>query len=148
MEQLDSRWTDFREVYYLSIFRISVGKIQVSWKSYKNNCHFILICSYIYDNVLLILSYDKRWSCWFCLMIRDVSDKSCRETQKNILCSMRFFKIENCAVYETVWGNTVRTDSIIRHDVLAYRLTRQEYRYTFIISNSLFIPFRRQACLC
>ena len=30
MEQLDSHWTDFHEIRYLSIFRKSVGKIHVS----------------------------------------------------------------------------------------------------------------------
>ena len=29
MEQLGSHWTDFHEIWYLNIFRKSVGKIQV-----------------------------------------------------------------------------------------------------------------------
>jgi hypothetical protein len=32
MEQLGSHWTDFHEIWYLSIFRKSVEKIQVSLK--------------------------------------------------------------------------------------------------------------------
>jgi hypothetical protein len=43
MEQFDSRWTDFDTILYLSFFffppRKSVGKIQVSLKSNKNNKH-------------------------------------------------------------------------------------------------------------
>ena len=37
MEQLGSCWTDFDEIWYLSIFRKSVEKIQVSLKSDKSN---------------------------------------------------------------------------------------------------------------
>jgi len=40
MEQLGSHWTDFREIWYLSIFRKADGKIQVSLKYDKNNGHF------------------------------------------------------------------------------------------------------------
>jgi len=40
MEQLDSHWTDFHEILYLSSFRKSVEKIQVSLKSDKNNGYF------------------------------------------------------------------------------------------------------------
>ena len=37
MEQLGSDWKDFHEILYLSIFRKSVEKIQVSLNSDKNN---------------------------------------------------------------------------------------------------------------
>jgi hypothetical protein len=37
MEQLGYHWTDFHEILYLSIFRVSVEKIQVSLKPYKRN---------------------------------------------------------------------------------------------------------------
>ena len=37
MEQLGSHWTDFHEIWYLSIFRTSLEQIEVSWKSDKNN---------------------------------------------------------------------------------------------------------------
>jgi hypothetical protein len=39
LEQLDSHWTDFHEILYLSIGK-SVEKIQFSLKSNKNNRHF------------------------------------------------------------------------------------------------------------
>ena len=39
-EQLDSLWTDFHEILYSSIFRKSVGEIQVSPNSDKNNGYF------------------------------------------------------------------------------------------------------------
>ena len=37
MKQLGPHWTDFHEIWYLKIFRKSVGKIQVCLKSGKNN---------------------------------------------------------------------------------------------------------------
>jgi hypothetical protein len=37
VEQLGSHWTDFYEIWYLSIFRNSVEVVQVSLKSDKNN---------------------------------------------------------------------------------------------------------------
>jgi hypothetical protein len=40
MEQLGFHKTYFPEILYLSIFRKSVEKIQVSFKSYKKNSYF------------------------------------------------------------------------------------------------------------
>ena len=40
IEQLGSRWSGFHEIWYLSNFRKSVEKIQVSLKSDKNNGYF------------------------------------------------------------------------------------------------------------
>ena len=37
MEQLVSHWMEFHEIWYLSIFRKFVEKIQVSLISHKNN---------------------------------------------------------------------------------------------------------------
>jgi hypothetical protein len=48
MEQLGSHWTDVHEILYLSIFRKSVEKIQVSLKYDKNNGLFIWRPIYIY----------------------------------------------------------------------------------------------------
>ena len=49
MKQLGSHWTDFHETWYFSSFRKSVGKIQVSLISVKNNgdlevCHRRCVC--------------------------------------------------------------------------------------------------------
>jgi hypothetical protein len=41
MEQLGSHWKNFHEILYLSIFRKSVMKNQVSLKSDKNKGYFI-----------------------------------------------------------------------------------------------------------
>ena len=40
MEQLTSQWTDFHEIWYLSILRKSVDKIQLSLQSEKYKGHF------------------------------------------------------------------------------------------------------------
>jgi predicted glycosyl hydrolase (DUF1957 family) len=56
MEQLDSHWTDFREIWYLRIFRNSVEKIQVSLKSDNNNGYFTPRPVYIYDYISLYFS--------------------------------------------------------------------------------------------
>jgi len=37
MQQLDSKWTDFREIWFLDIYPKYVGKIQVSLKSDEKN---------------------------------------------------------------------------------------------------------------
>jgi len=47
IEQLDSHWTDFYDIWYLRIFRKSVEKIQVSLKSDKNKGYFTLKPIYI-----------------------------------------------------------------------------------------------------
>jgi hypothetical protein len=54
IEQLGFHWTNFQEILYLSIFRKSVEKIQVSLKSDKNNGHFTRRRPiYIYDHISL-----------------------------------------------------------------------------------------------
>jgi hypothetical protein len=40
MEQLGSHWTDFHEIRFLRIIRKCVEKIQVLFKSAKNNRYF------------------------------------------------------------------------------------------------------------
>jgi hypothetical protein len=51
--QLCSRWTNFHEIWYLSIFRNTVEKIQVSIKPDKNNGYFTWSPIYIFNNVLV-----------------------------------------------------------------------------------------------
>jgi hypothetical protein len=69
MEPLCSHWTDFREIWHLSIFRKSVEKIQVSLKS---------------DKITAALREDRRAfmiSRSVLLRMRNVSDESSRENQ-------------------------------------------------------------------
>ena len=70
LEHLGSQWTDFHEISYLSIFRISVDEMQVPLKYNKDNDYitgrprtFMITCR----SVLL--------------RKRNVSDKNCREIQ-------------------------------------------------------------------
>jgi hypothetical protein len=51
MEQLGSHWTDFHEIWFLSIFRNSVQIIKVSLNSDKNNGYFTPIPMYIHANI-------------------------------------------------------------------------------------------------
>jgi hypothetical protein len=60
MEQLGSHWTDFHEILFLRISRKSVEKIQVSLKPDKNNGYFTWRPMYIYDNISLTSSYNKK----------------------------------------------------------------------------------------
>ena len=53
MEQLGRHWTDFHEVWYFSIFRKSVGKIQVWLKYDKNNGYFAWRSMHISDHISL-----------------------------------------------------------------------------------------------
>ena len=80
MEQLGSHWTDFH-IWYLSIMRKSVQKIQVSLKSDKNNGHFTRRPTNIFDNISSVL-----------LITRNVSDKSCRENKNIRLMFNKFFQ--------------------------------------------------------
>jgi len=60
MEQLGSCWTDFHEIWYLSVFWRSVKKIQVSLKSDKNYGYFTWILWYVYDSIWLIASWNEK----------------------------------------------------------------------------------------
>jgi len=53
VEQLGSYRTDFNEIWYLSIFRKTVEKIQVSLKSGANNGYFTRIPIDIFNHISL-----------------------------------------------------------------------------------------------
>jgi hypothetical protein len=80
MEELGSQWTDFHEIRYLNTFRISVEKIQVLLKSEKNNGYFVRRKIHIFDHLFLAL-----------LLMRNVSDRSCRENQNTRFMLYNFF---------------------------------------------------------
>jgi hypothetical protein len=61
MEQLVLYSTDFHEILYLSIFRKSVEKIQVSLTSDKNNVYFTWRSIQTYDHILLNSSYNEKY---------------------------------------------------------------------------------------
>jgi len=60
MEQLGSNWTDFHDTWYSSTFRQSVVKLQVSSKSDKNGGYFTWRSIYIFDDIALSSSYNKK----------------------------------------------------------------------------------------
>jgi len=74
---LSCHWTDFHELSYLSTYRKSVEKIQVSLKLDKNNRHFTL------DQYTFFII-----SCSFL----HVSDGSCRENQNTHFVFSNFFQ--------------------------------------------------------
>ena len=80
MEQLDSRWTNLHKIWYFSIFRNSVEKIQISSKSDKNNgtLHEDL-CTFMIISRLILLR------------MRNVSDKHYRENQNTRFMFNKFF---------------------------------------------------------
>ena len=58
MQQLDFQWTDFHEIWYLSIFRISAQKIQVSLKTDKKKGYFTWWPKFFFSKILFI---EKTW---------------------------------------------------------------------------------------
>ena len=93
MEQLGSHWTKFYEIWYLRIFRKSVEKIQVSFKSDKANGYFTWRPIYIFLSRSL-------------LIMKNVSDKSCRENLNTHFIFGNFF-FESHALYEIMWKDVV-----------------------------------------
>jgi hypothetical protein len=87
-ESLDSHWTDFHENLYSSIFRISVEKIQESFKSDKNNGNFTQK-----NNMRFFLSYLAEF-----LEEEIFQIKVVEKIKTKILCSISFF--DNRAAYE------------------------------------------------
>ena len=61
MEQLGSHSTDLHEIWYFSVFRSSVEKIQVSRKSDKSNRYLIWTTTNMHYNISLNLSLNEKW---------------------------------------------------------------------------------------
>jgi hypothetical protein len=60
VEQLGSHWTDFYEIWYLGVCRKSFEKFRVLFKCDRNDRCFIWSTMYIYDNISLRSSYNKK----------------------------------------------------------------------------------------
>ena len=88
MEQLGFHWTDLRKIWYLSILRKSVQKIQVPLQSDKNN-------RYLHEDISEHISQNF-------LRMRNISLQSCREKQ-NTHFTFNIFFFENLTVYEIIW---------------------------------------------
>ena len=79
--ELGSHWTGFHEIWYLSIFRKSIEKVQVSLKSCNNNGHSAWRPIYIFHPISLFL-----------LKLRSVSDNICRNIQSTHFMFSNFFR--------------------------------------------------------
>jgi hypothetical protein len=97
MEQLSSHWTDFHEIWHLSIFRKSVQPIQDSLNSDKNNGYF----KYSPVN----FPYHTR----LMLRTKNASETVAEKIKTHVLTSIFFFR--DRTGYGITWKNTVESDS-------------------------------------
>jgi hypothetical protein len=86
MEQIDSHWVDFHEIWYLSILQNSVGKMQVPLIYDMNNGYFTWRPIYIFHHISLHSSYNDKFF-----------DKTCRENQNILYVRYCFCKIVSSA---------------------------------------------------
>ena len=132
--ELGSHWTDIHEIWYLSIFRKSVRKIQVSLKSDKNSGYFT------WTAIVRLWSYLAE----FLLEWEMFQKKSCSENQKHILRSVTSSpKIvplgNNMEKYDTAHQAT--NDNLIRRTRFACwipKATNTQSEYVILI------PFPRR----
>ena len=97
VEQLSCYWMDFHEFWYLNIFRKSVEKFQVSFKSDNNSGCFTWKRKYIYD-ILLNSYYTEK--CF--------RQKLYRKSKHTFFVQELISK--NHAVHEIMWKNIVEAD--------------------------------------
>jgi hypothetical protein len=69
-------WADVHEIWYLSIFRKSVAKIQISLKFASNNGYFTWIPIYFFDRISL--------------------NRELYRSKNTVLCSVNFVKRKSC----------------------------------------------------
>ena len=124
MEKLGSHWTDFHEIWYLSIFfRKSLEKILVSLKSDKNN-------GYVTWRPSTFMTIYR----WVLLRMRNVSYKRRRENQNIHFIFSNFFPPPE--IIWVMWKNTVKPDRLlmtISHGACALHAG---YRHTLGICNT------------
>jgi len=85
MEKFGRHKAYFHEILYLSIFRKSVEKIQISSKSNKNNGYFTWRPKYIFDHISLSSSYKEK--CF---------GQICREKLNTHFFSINFLPRKSC----------------------------------------------------
>ena len=113
IERFGNHWTDFHEIWYLSIFRKCAQKIQVSLNPDKNNgyhqCTFIVM------------------SCSFRLGMKSVADTLCRENQNT---NFKFSRVVKCCRFEQA-----TYDNVTQRMRFACWMTKG-YKYTLRICNN------------
>ena len=70
--------------------------------NFKFHVYVAGITGTLHDEQYLFLITSRS----FLLRMKNVSDRSCRENQTHIFCSITYYT-ENCAIYEIMWKNTV-----------------------------------------
>ena len=112
MEQLGSHCTDFYEIWYSSIFLLSVKKIQVSLKSDNNS-------GTLHEGQCTVMII-------FCpfLRIRNVSDTSSRENQNTHFCSIIF---QWCRLWDNVATNENTATKRHSEYVILFALPQQKW---------------------
>ena len=132
MEQHGSHWTNFHEIWYLSIFRKSVEKIYYKFTRiigtlHADQCTFMFI------------------SCSVLLRMRNVSDKICRENQKAHFIFNTFFFRKSCRLWDNVEKYSRRGQATWRYITARAlcMLSKYGYRHTLIISSTYFFSAAR-----
>jgi hypothetical protein len=100
MEQLGSHWTDFHEIWYLSILRKCVEKIQASLKSDENIGYFTwrpITHSWSY-----LAQFFLEWEIFYAKVVENL--------KTHIWCSLFFFNLavkkiicEKCCIVDHRW---------------------------------------------
>ena len=125
--------------FIFGILRKSVEKIRVSLKSDKNNGYVKRRATHFFTTSLSVL-----------LIMRNVSDKSCRENQNTHFVFGKFFS-KNRVVYEMTWKNTVEADSpqmtkwLMRIACCTLKATKPHLEYVILIE--MFARTHLNACL-
>jgi hypothetical protein len=91
MAPLGPNWTDFHEIWYRSIFRKSIEKSQVSWKSDKNNGYFTWRPIYIWS---YLAHFFLEWQIF--------RANGGRENRNSHLCSITFCSRKSCFLWDNV----------------------------------------------
>ena len=92
-------WLPLEGIWYLIIFRTTVKRIQVSFKSDK-------ITETLHEDVCTFMVLSQ----WIILRMRKVSGKICSENQNTHLTFSKFFPKKIIAIYEIMWKNMVQPD--------------------------------------
>jgi hypothetical protein len=94
LEQLGSSWMDFNETWYLRVF-FFLENMLMKVKFLSNPTR---ITGPFHEDVFTFITISS----WILLIMRNISNKSCRENQNTILCSMSFFLWKSCRLWDNV----------------------------------------------
>jgi hypothetical protein len=126
MEQMGFHWTDFHEIWCLSIFRKSAEKIQLSLKSGENSGLFTL------RHLWYLADFFLEWEMF--------QTKVVEEPQTHVLCSITFSR-KSCRLRDNVekYGGArqATVDNIIRRtrfECWITKATNRNSQYVIIIA--------------